>query len=70
MSQGIREKCILFLALMVQKLWAEIWVHIWPFGGARELKLENPTLLCLMLKLFSIFVPNFISFPQVVLYVL
>ncbi len=45
-------------------------MQIWPVGGAREFKLENPNLLCLMLRLSSIFVPNFISFPQAVLYVL
>ncbi len=45
---------------------SKAWVQIWADGGAREFELETPNLLWLMFRLFSIYVPNVITFPHAV----
>ncbi len=44
-------------------------MKLWTSGGAREFELETPNFMWLLLRLSSISVPNFTTFPQVVLWV-
>ncbi len=43
-------------------------LNFWTSGGAREFELETPNLVWLLLTVSSISVPNFITFPQSVLW--
>ncbi len=43
-------------------------LNFWTGGGAREFELETPNLEWLLLRVSSISVPNFITFPQSVLW--
>ncbi len=43
-------------------------MKVWTSGGVREFELETPNLLWLVSRLSSISVPNFTTFPQVVLW--
>ncbi len=43
-------------------------MKLWTSGGSREFEIDTPNLLWLVLTLSSISVPNFTTFPQVVLW--
>ncbi|MGL5643856.1 MAG: hypothetical protein ACRCW3_03755, partial [Metamycoplasmataceae bacterium] len=43
-------------------------VKLWPGGGARGIELETLNLLWWQIRLSSMSVPNFIIFPQMVLW--
>ncbi len=68
MSQGFRGKKNFHFVAYGSKVISIKILKIWTSGGARELELETPNLLWLMVTLSSISVPNFTTFPQAVLW--